>query len=266
MHQSRGFDPAHRAVAGATGGRPGPRCSPTSSCAIGETARRRRRDHRRHVRADRARRVRRALPEPLLRRRHRRAARRDLGRGPGVGWPAPGRRGLRDVPQPRLRPGAARRRPAPAAGHRRARPGRHHRRRRPEPQRHVGSRHARCRARPADRRAARRGDAAGSARARRSSWADGPTVRALPEDAAGPTTSPPAAARSAASTCWPSRTVRRDVDVLVVAVGRARSRRAGGRRRRCAEAGFTVRVVDPRWVTPVDPASWSSWPAAPRWS
>ena len=70
-----------------------------------------------------------ALPGPGLRRRHRRAARRDLRRRPGHRRPAPGRRGLRDLPQPGLRPGADGRGPAQAAGDLRARPGRRHRRR-----------------------------------------------------------------------------------------------------------------------------------------
>ena len=48
--------------------------------------------------------LRRAVPRTDLRRRHRRAARGDLGRGPGDGRAAPGRRALLDVPQPRVRP------------------------------------------------------------------------------------------------------------------------------------------------------------------
>ena len=50
------------------------------------------------------------LPRPLLRRRHRRAARRHRGRGHGHGRPAAGRRHLLDVPHPGLRPGQPRRR------------------------------------------------------------------------------------------------------------------------------------------------------------
>ena len=94
-----------------------------------------------------------ALPRPHLRRRHRRAARRHLRRRAGDGRPAPGRRGLRDVPQPGLRPGADGRRAAPVRRHLRARPRRGHRRRRRLPQRHVGHVDPPGRARPAARRA-----------------------------------------------------------------------------------------------------------------
>ena len=74
--------------------------------AIGARAPGRRRDHRRHAAPGRPGRVRQRVPRPDLRRRHRRAARGDVGRRPGHRRPAPGRRGLRDLPQPGLRPGA----------------------------------------------------------------------------------------------------------------------------------------------------------------
>jgi 1-deoxy-D-xylulose-5-phosphate synthase len=79
------------------------------------------------MRADRPRRLQPSLPGAHLRRRYRRAARGDLCGRPGDGRHASGRGDLRDVPEPGLRPGAARRRAAPAAGDLRARPGRHHR-------------------------------------------------------------------------------------------------------------------------------------------
>ena len=69
----------------------------------------------------------RGVPGPDLRRRHRRAARGDQRRRPRDGRPAPGRRALRDVPQPRLRPAAAGRRAAQVRRDLRARPGGCHR-------------------------------------------------------------------------------------------------------------------------------------------
>ena len=105
--------------------------------------------------------------------------------GLAIGRAAPGRRDLRDLPQPRVRPVADGRRAAPAAGHLRARPRRHHRRGRPEPQRHVGSGDPRRGAGPAHRRAARRADAARAA-ARGGRTADaGPTVVRFPKTPLG---------------------------------------------------------------------------------
>ena len=74
----------------------------------------------------RARRLRSDLPRAHLRRRHRRAARRHVRRGPRDGRAAPGLRGLRHVPQPRLRPGVDGRRAAQVRGDLRARPLRRH--------------------------------------------------------------------------------------------------------------------------------------------
>ena len=107
----------------------------------------RRRDHRGDARPDGARPVRRGLPGPLLRRRHRRAARADLGGGPGRGRAAPGRRDLLDVPQPGVRPAAHGRRAAPPGRHAGAGPGRGHRQRRAVAQRDVGPVDPRRRAR-----------------------------------------------------------------------------------------------------------------------
>ena len=128
----------------------------------------RRRDHRGDAALDRAGQVRRGVPGPLVRRRHRRAARGHLGRRAGDGRAAPGRRDLLDVPQPRVRPGADGRRAAPPAGDAGAGPRRHHRPGRAEPPRHVGPVAAGHGAGHARRRPARPGDAArGAARGRR---------------------------------------------------------------------------------------------------
>ena len=69
---------------------------------------------------------------------------------------APGLRRLRDLPQPRLRPGPDGRRPAQVRCHLRPGPGRRHRHRRRLAQRHVGHVDPPGRAGPAARRAARR--------------------------------------------------------------------------------------------------------------
>ena len=94
------------------------------------------------------------VPRPHLRRRHRRAARRHLGRRAGHGRDAPGGGAVRDVPQPGLRPGADGRRAAPVRRHVRTRPRRRDGRRRRQPQRHVGHVDHAGRAGPPPRRAA----------------------------------------------------------------------------------------------------------------
>ena len=105
---------------------------------IGQPPRRRRRDHRGDDDPHRPAPLRRRVPVPRLRRRHRRAARGHQRGRPGLHRPAPGRGGLRHVPQPRLRPGAHGRRAAPRRRHLRPRPGRRHRPGRRQPPRHVG--------------------------------------------------------------------------------------------------------------------------------
>ncbi len=119
-------------------------------------------------------------PRASLRRRHRRAARHHQCRRSGLRRSAPGVRGVRDVPQPRVRPGADGRRAAPGGRHVRARPGGGHRPGRREPPRRVGPVGAAGRAwhppvRPARRRDAARGAARGAGRLGR------PDRRALPE-------------------------------------------------------------------------------------
>ena len=167
-------------------------------------ARRRRRDHRGDVRADRAQALRRPLPRALLRRRHRRAARDDLGGRAGLGRPAPGRRALRDLPQPGLRPAADGRRPAPAAGDGRARPGRPDRRRRRRATTACGI--SRCSAWcPGMRIAAPRDEPTLRAELREAVDARRrPDRRCATRRRRSATTSRPLR-RSAGSTCWPSR-------------------------------------------------------------
>ena len=148
---------------------------------LGRAPRGRRRHHRGDDAPGRARRLRRAVPRAHLRRRHRRAARRHLGRRPGDGRAAPGLRGLRDLPQPRLRPGPDGRRAAPVRGHLRARPLRRHRRRRRQPQRHVGHVDPAGRARPAPRRARATSRGCASCSTRRSRSTTRPTVVRFPK-------------------------------------------------------------------------------------
>ena len=131
--------------------------------------------------------VRRGVPRPDLRRRHRRAARRHQCGRPRDGRAAPGRRDLRHLPQPRLRPGADGRRPAPVRGHLRARPRRRHRRRRSQPQRDVGHVDPAGRPGPAAVRAPRRGPGGASCCASASPSTTPPPCCASPRGRRRPT-------------------------------------------------------------------------------
>ena len=100
--------------------------------------------------------------------------------GHGAGRAAPGHGRVRDVPQPRLRPGPHGRGPAPGRRHVRPGPGRGHRRRRRQPQRHVGHVDPAGGPRAAPGRPARRGHPAHRA-ARGPRRRPRPHGRALPQ-------------------------------------------------------------------------------------
>ena len=150
----------------------------------------------------------------------------DLRRRPRVRRPAPRRRAVRHLRQPRLRPGAHGCRAAQGRRHLRARPRRRHRARRPEPPRHVGPR-----------------DPAGRARTSASPPRATPPVCARSSARPSPSTTRPTVLRfSKGSVGAEYDAVRRtddgvDVlreapqqDVLIVTVGPMAEHRARGRR------------------------------------
>ena len=200
-----------------------------------------------------------SVPGPRLRRRHRRAARHHLGRRAGAGRHAPGGRHLRHLPQPGLRPGAARRGAAPAAGDLRARPGRHHRARTARATTASGTCPSSgwcraCASPPRATRATLRAELREAVAHRRR-----PDDRALPDRRRCRRTCP-RCARSAASTC----SARRDrTDVLLVAVGAfAHLGRRRGRR------GSPSTATASPWSTRAGSgrcrSSWSAWPPTHR--
>ena len=120
------------------------------------------------------------FPDAHLRRRHRRAARRDLRRRARDRRLQAVRRDLLDLPAARLRPGRARRRHPAAAGALRDRPRRPRRRRRPDPCRRLRRRLSRL---PAGLRAdggGRRGRAGAHGGDRRSPSTTGPSALRYP--------------------------------------------------------------------------------------
>ena len=193
-------------------------------------------------------RVRRTLPGPDVRRRYRRAACADLGRGSCSGRSASGGRDLLDLPQPGLRPAADGRRTAEAAGDVGARPGRGHRTRRSEPQRHVGSVADVDRAGHAGGRAARLGTSA--RRIRRGARDRRRTHRTAVPERCCPGGYPGSGTTCRRHRCAAPARPRRDRDVLIVAVGPFASL-ALDTAARLAQQGIGATVVDPRWVLPV---------------
>ena len=209
----------------------------------------RRRHHRRDDAPGRPRHVRHEVPRAHLRRRHRRAARRDVGRRPGHRRPAPRLRRLRDLPQPRLRPGADGRARCTGAASRSCSTAPAS----PATTAPATTACGTCRSSrwcPAcgwPRRATSPGCA--SCSTRRSTSPTRPTVVRFPK---GP---PPEdidtlSARPAVPTCWCAPATQ---DVLVVAVGSMCTVAVDVAERLTAQ-GIGVTVVDPRWVKPVDPA------------
>ena len=232
---------------------PGPSWTATFSESLieyADQAPRRRCDHRGHARSHRVDRIRRTLPGSDVRRRHRRAARHDLGGRIGHRRTASGGRDLFDVPQPGLRPDHDGRGAAQAAGHHRARPGRSHRAGWRQPQRHVGlsilgivpgMRVA------APRDGARLHEELGEAL----DIDDGPTAIRFPKGDVGEDV--PALQRKSGVDVLAVPAEGLGADVLLVAVG-AFASMALKVAERLHNQGIGVTVVDPRWVLPVSDA------------
>ena len=221
-------------------------------------------DHRGDAHPRRARRLRRRLPGPRLRRRHRRAARRDHGLRAGLRRAAPGRRRLRDLPQPGLRPAAHGLRAAPGRRDVRARPRRHHRHRRRLAQRHVGH-DARPRIVPGLRLAAPRdGEQVSAALREAVDVSDAPTVLRFPKGDVRPSRCPPCARLGSVDVLHePAASAdEAGVDLLLVGVGQHCRHRAdrGGEAR---GPGPAVRGRRPALGAPGQPGPRRGWPAQP---
>ena len=189
------------------------------------------------------------VPGAGLRRRDRRAARGHVRGRAGDGRDAPRGRGLRDVPQPGVRPGAHGRGAAPLRGHLRPRPGRRHRRRRRRRTTACGTCRS-CRSSPASgspHRATPPGSASSSGRP--CEVDDAPTVVRFPKGP--PSADLPAIGRVGGGRR--PRPRRRPRTCCIVAVG-AMATTCVEVADRLAAQGIGVTVVDPRWVRPVDPA------------
>ena len=191
------------------------------------------------------------VPGPVLRRRHRRAARADLGRRAGHGRAAPGGRGVLDVPQPGLRPAADGRGAAPPGRHARARPGRRHRQRRAVAQRHVGPVAARRRARACGwpRRATPRRCARSWPRPSRSTT--GPTALRFPKGAVIDVGAGAAPGRTGSTCCTSRAPTAAGAGGAAGVRRRVRRARVWPRRSGWPSRASAVTVVDPRWVLPV---------------
>ena len=213
----------------------------------GRTARRRG-NHRGDAHPGGARRLRRRLPRPRLRRRHRRAARRDHGLGLASQDSTLSSRSTRPSstgPSTRAH-GLAHCTTGGCDVH--PRPRRRHRQRRTLPQRDVGHDPDLDRARPAPRRT-RDGEQVKHCCARRSTC---PTRRpsCVSPRATCPTRWPPCDPWTASTSC--TRPGARRSRSSSWASGRSPGCRS--RWEKLAAQGHTARVVDPRWVLPVSPA------------